>query len=211
MNILHLDTSARYEQSVSRWLSAHFVAGLTQRHPEAAVTYLDLARNPPAYPDELFSVAMYTPPADRTPAMSAKLAESDQLIDQLLAADLIVMALPMYNFTVPAVFKTYIDNIVRIGRTFAPGNGTYQGLLGGKTVVVITSRGGDYTAASPMAGMDVLTPYLKVVFGFIGIDAPIYVDAQPTQFAGLDARESSIRQATAELDALVGELAGEAL
>ena len=125
MNLLHIDASARPGRSGidahgshTRRLSARFVERWREARPDDRVDYLDVGQHPPAHVDARWIHAAFTAPAEREPWMAEALAESDRLVDQLVAADLIVVGLPMYNFSVPAQFKAWIDNIVRVGRTF---------------------------------------------------------------------------------------------
>lgn len=143
-----------------------------------------MAADTPAHPTELFAVATYTPPPQRTPAMRAGLAASDARRERLLAADALVFAMPMHNFTVPSAFKAFVDNIVRGGVTYAATpDGRYEGRLGGKPVLFVTTRGGDLRPGGPLAHLDALTPALRAAFGFVGVADPTFVDAQPLQFA----------------------------
>lgn len=164
-------------------------------------TCLDVSTDTPAHPTELFSVATYTPASHRTPEMLAELASSDVLCRRLLAADALLFAMPMHNFTVPSAFKAFIDNIVRGGLTYlATPDGHYEGRLGEKLVLFITSRGGDLRPGSPLAHMDALTPALRAAFGFLGVTDPTFVDAQPLQFADQDARMNALARARTELN-----------
>ena len=126
-HILHLDASARGEASHSRLISGEFVQAWLQAHPGDTVTYRDLGHQPIPHVTEAFIYAMYTPAEARTPEQKAALALSDELIGELQAADLYVFGIPMYNFSVPSVFKAYIDQVVRAGRDVQPAN--YEGLL----------------------------------------------------------------------------------
>ena len=165
--ILHIDSSARGEGSHSRQISAELVQALTAAHPNTTVTYRDLrAANLPFVTENWFYGA-YTPPADRTDAQNDALKLSDTLIDELLAADVLVFGIPMYNFSVPAVFKAYIDQIARVGRTFTS---SYEGLVKGKKAFVVTARGGGgYGPGEPRETVNFEDPYLKSALGFIGI------------------------------------------
>jgi FMN-dependent NADH-azoreductase len=114
----------------------HLTEAWKQNHPADVVTYRDIGRHPVPHVDEPWIAAGYTPPEQRTPEMWEAIRISDQLVDEFLAAELYVIGIPMYNFSVPSTFKAYIDQIVRIGRTFAfvPDNSAnpYKPLLLGK-------------------------------------------------------------------------------
>lgn len=203
MRLLHVDASARSDRSNSRALSRRFVEALRERILELSITHLDLAKDPPSHPSELYTRAVYTAPEERTSAMADCLKESDGYCRLVLEADTLVFALPMYNFCYPSTFKAFIDNIIRYGVTYEPQpDGTYDGKLAGKRVLFITSRGGDLRPGAALAHLDALTPALKAAFGFIGVSDPHFVDAQPLQFADQRARERALARAEAELDAL---------
>lgn len=118
-HLLHIDASPRSERSHSRRLTREFVEGWKQAHPADVVTYRDVGRSWIPHVDELWIAAAYTPPDQRTPQMWEAIEISDQLVDEFLAADLYVIGVPMYNFSIPSSLKAYIDQIVRIGRTFS--------------------------------------------------------------------------------------------
>ncbi|HEY9665099.1 MAG TPA: NAD(P)H-dependent oxidoreductase, partial [Allocoleopsis sp.] len=117
-HLLHLDSSPRADRSHSRRLSREFVAAWKQTHPSTVVTYRDVGRHPIPHIDEPWIAAAYTPPTQRTAAQWAAIRLSDHLVDEFLAADIYVIGTPMYNFSIPSSLKAYIDQIVRIGRTF---------------------------------------------------------------------------------------------
>jgi FMN-dependent NADH-azoreductase len=166
-HLLHLDASPRGERSHSRKLSKTFVDAWLASHAGDTVTYRDLGHNPVPLVDEAMIAAVYTPAEARSDEAKAKLLVSDELIDELFAADVYVFGIPMYNFGVPAGFKAYIDQIVRAGRTFAmPG---YQGLLTNQRIFVAMSSGADYAVGAPFANYDFVLPYLRAVFGFMGV------------------------------------------
>ena len=115
MKLLHVDASAKGEYSNSRALSRYFIELLQAGLPELEIDYLDVANNPPPHVTEAFSIAIYTPAEQRTPQMKETVACSDALCRQLLDADLLLFAMPMYNWSMPSTFKAYIDNITRGG------------------------------------------------------------------------------------------------
>lgn len=163
MKILLLNASPRAARSRSRAAAADLIASLRAGHPDATVVERDLSAQPVPFVDETWIAAAFTPDARRTPAMREALRVSDELIDELLAADTIVIATPKYNFGVPAALKAWIDQIIRVNRTFAmPG---FQGLAKGRKVYVLVASGSE-----PQAASDHLTPFLRQVFAMIGID-----------------------------------------
>ncbi|MCP6757176.1 MAG: FMN-dependent NADH-azoreductase [Fischerella sp. CENA71] len=174
MKLLHLDSSPRGERSISRTLTQQFVSLWKQIHPDVPVIYRDLGRYPVPVIDEAWIAAAFCPPAQLTPELQSALMISDELIAELLAANLYIFGIPMYNYSVPASFKAYIDQIVRVRRTFVVSADGYEGLLKDKKVLVITTRGGSY-AGEPL---DFQEPYLRAVFGFIGITDVTFIHAE---------------------------------
>jgi FMN-dependent NADH-azoreductase len=139
--LLHLDASPRGDRSITRRLTHDFAIAWKHVHPDGKIIYRDLGRNPVPLVTETFIAAVYTPPAERPPELCAALAVSDQLISELETAAEYVFGVPMYNFTVPAGFKAYIDQVVLPGRTYTTDeSGFKRGLLHGKKATVITSE-----------------------------------------------------------------------
>jgi FMN-dependent NADH-azoreductase len=166
-HLLHLDASPRGERSHSRKLSKAIVDSWIAAHPGDAVTYRDLGHNPVPLVDKPWIAAAYTPLEARSEADNSTLKVSNELIDELFAADIYVFGIPMYNFSVPAGFKAYIDQIVRVGRTFTAPD--FQGLLKGKRIFIAMSSGADYAVGAPFANYNFVVPYLRAVFGFLGV------------------------------------------
>lgn len=221
--VLHLDSSARPGGSDlasfgshSRRLSARFIERWRERRPDDRVLYRDVGQNPPRPVSGQWIHAAFTRPNQRTPWMNAVLQESDMLVDELIAADLIVAGVPMYNFNVPAQFKAYIDNIVRVGRTFGfDRNRTglpYWPLLAdmNKTLVILSSRGDfGYGPSERIAHMNHVEPSIRTAFGYIGITDITSVAVEYDEFAD-ERLAASIAAAEASVDALVAELASDA-
>ena len=169
-HILHITASARGAASHSRQVSEELVAQWLAAHPGDTVTVRDLGHQQLPFVSEPFIHAMYTPPADRTFEQNELLKLSDELVDELIAADLLVMGVPMYNFSVPAIVKAWIDQVGRIGRTFAYGANGPVGLLENKKAIIVTARGGGgYGPGEARESLNFESQYLKTVFGFIGI------------------------------------------
>lgn len=210
-HLLHVDSSPRSftaaadgHQSVSRMLTHQFVQDWRTAHPTGSVTYRDLAHQlvPPV--DEAWIAAAYTPAAQRTPALDAALQVSDALIDELLAAEICVFGVPMYNFNVPSSFKAYIDQIVRVGRTFAIDSHGFRGLASGKKAIVITARGGSFRPGTPLAAWDHQEPFLRTVFTFIGITDIEFIHADRLNAVtnNAAARSQSLTQARTAIQQL---------
>ncbi|SEJ40059.1 FMN-dependent NADH-azoreductase [Dyadobacter koreensis] len=205
MKVLHIDSSIRNGRSVSKALSQLFVNELTEKFKNVEIDYLDLSINTPSHPSALFIQGNYLAPGERTPEMIAELEESERLVDKMHDADIYVLGMPMYNFSVPSNFKTFIDNIVRINRTFQLGGQGAVGLLNNKKVFVINTRGSDFAPAH-MTIMDQLTPYLRVVFGFMGLTDITFIDVHPVQFAAAEERAVAIAKAEAQIKETVEKL-----
>jgi FMN-dependent NADH-azoreductase len=211
--LLHLDASARGARSHSRQLTRLFVERWRARRPQDAVVYRDLARDPPPPVSEAWIAAAFTPPERRTPAMQATLATSDALVDELIAADLIVTGVPMYNFGLPAPMKAYVDNVVRVGRTFGFDRtrvgDPYWPLLSGKRLVILSARGDHgYDAGGRIADANHVEPHLRTAFGYIGIATVGAVAVEYDEFS--DARlAQSLAAAEAAVERLVADLADD--
>lgn len=195
-NLLHLDSSPRGDRSVSRQLTHKFVTAWQQAQPDTKVTYRDLGHQiiPPV--DEPWIAAAFAPPEASTPEMESALKISNELIDELIAADYYVLGVPMYNFSIPSNLKAYIDQIVRVGRTFVVNEqGGYEGLVHGKKMLIITARGGAYTPGTPYAQYDFQEPYLRAIFGMIGITDITFIHGDNLS-SGAEARQKSLDQAS---------------
>ena len=162
--ILRIDGSARYLDSVTRTLADELVAGLQAAHPGARLLQRDLSAGMPLV-SEGWVTANFTAPPDRTREQRHELAFSDTLVEELRAADAIVMAVPMYNFSVPASVKAWIDQVARAGLTFRYNADGPQGLLSDRTVFLVMATGGEPIGSE----IDFASGYLRHVFGFLGI------------------------------------------
>ncbi|GAB4134132.1 MAG: FMN-dependent NADH-azoreductase AzoR1 [Cyanobacteria bacterium J069] len=205
-HLLHIDSSPRGERSHSRRLTREFVEAWKQAYPEDLVTYRDVGRNPVPHLDERWIAAAYTPPEQHTPELQDAIHVSDRLVDEFLAADVYVIGIPMYNFSIPATLKAYIDQIVRIGRTFElePGNieNAYKPLVLNKKMFIITARGiSGYGAGERYGMMNHQDPYLRTVFGFIGITdiTVIHIENEESGGTGLAESIANARTQIAQL------------
>ncbi len=168
--LLALDVSPRGERSISRALGKRFVEHWQARNPRGNVIYRDLNAPRIPYMDNDWIAGVYAPPdAERTPEMQKALALSAELIAELQAADVLFISTPMYNFTVPAVLKSWIDYVVRPGYTFrlAPG---WPGMLANKKARLIVVSRDSYEAGEPSEADDLVTPALRKAFSFMGIN-----------------------------------------
>jgi FMN-dependent NADH-azoreductase len=167
--ILYLKTSPRGDASYSNRVAAHAVDELRKTHAGATVEERDLALEQPGHIDQEFLSALGTPASQRGTAGQARVAHADLLIDELLAADIVVISVAMINFAIPSTLKTWIDHVARSGRTFRyDENGQPHGLATGKRAIVVQAHGGQY-CGSAMQSIDFVTPYLRHMLGFMGI------------------------------------------
>lgn len=221
-NLLHIDSSARPGRSGeqphgshTRRLTARFVDRWKAARPRDAVTYRDVGLRPPTPVSGDWVHAAFTTPAQRTPWMDAVLAESDALVDELIGADLIVIGAPMYNFGMPSTLKAWIDNIVRVGRTFGfdrhrAGEPYWPLLAGqGKRLVLLSSRGDHgYGPGERLDGSNHVEAGIMTPLRYLGIDAVDRVAIEYDEFAD-ERLQASIVAAEAEVDALVARLVDE--
>jgi len=168
VNLLHIDSSALGANSASRALSAATVAKLKSAHSHLQITTLDLAAQPLAHLSGghlMARMGMGEPPAE----LAEDMAAGDAALEALIAADIIVVGVPVYNFSIPSTLKAWIDRVCVAGKTFRYTEHGPEGLLKGKRVILTVSRGGVYAAGTPMAVFEHAESYLRVVFGFLGV------------------------------------------
>jgi FMN-dependent NADH-azoreductase len=170
-NVLLISSSLFGEQSQSLGLAREFLA----RHPHSSLVERALAPDSMPHLDAETLAAMATPDAQRTERQKQLAALSDTLVAELEAADTIVLAVPMYNFSIPSTLKAWVDHIARAGRTFRYTAAGPEGLLKGKKVFVLTARGGIYSGNAPARAFDFQEPYLRAVLGFVGLDDVTFV------------------------------------
>jgi FMN-dependent NADH-azoreductase len=187
--LLHIDASARFERSISRGQSAKFMDTWLGARPGDTVIRRDLAVNPPGFVTEDWIGACFTPEEDRTAAQGATLEESDELISELEAADLVVLGTPMYNYGMPAVLKAWVDRIVRVGKTFsfdlARGDYPLEPILRGKILVGLTSKGEFGFAPGAMRDhMNFLDGHIEAVAHYLGLEERYFVHVEYQEFGG---------------------------
>ena len=189
MKLLHIDSSVLGPHSVSRQLSAAIVDRLRKARPGLETAYRDLATTPLAHLSgpHLAAAQGAAPEAD----LQRDLAAGQAVMDEFLAADIVVLGAPMYNFTIPSQLKAWIDRIVVAGKTFKYGEQGVEGLPGNKRVIIAVSRGGYYGAGSPAAAGEYVETYLRWVFGFIGVTNLEFISADGVQ-VGPEHREKAL-------------------
>ena len=211
MKLLHIDSSALGAHSVSRQLTQRLVAQWRAAHPHTTVEYLDLAVDAPSHlSTDSLGFRLAPDAKELSDAQRRENAISEKLVSQFLAADVVVVGAPMYNFSVPTQLKAWIDRIAQAGRTFTYTEKGPQGLAGGKTVIVASSRGGVYSTNPALAGLDHQESYLRTVFGFFGITDVQIVRAEGTAM-GEAAKAQALGAADIAIKALVAEPANQPL
>jgi FMN-dependent NADH-azoreductase len=196
MNILQINSSIRGDASVSTQLATRLVERMPVAEPISLVVR-DLGKNPHPALDEAAITALFSPADKRSPEQVARVAIDDALIAEIQAADVVVLAAPMYNFGVSALLKNWIDAIARSGVTFRYTEKGPEGLLKGKRLYVVLARGGKYRDTPA----DTQVPYLRTVFGFLGITDIEFIYAEGLNM-GPDVLSASIEWATSHIDAL---------
>jgi FMN-dependent NADH-azoreductase len=207
MKLLHIDSSVLGNNSVSRQLTAEIVAKWRTSHPGTVVDYLDLAIDAPSHlsADSLgFRMAPGT--AELTEIQRKENAISEAFVQQFLAADVIVVGAPLYNFSIPSQLKAWIDRVAQVGRTFKYTEKGPQGLAGGKTVIVASTRGGVYSTSEGGRAMEHQESYLQTVFGFFGITDVRFVRAEGLAM-GAEPKAQAIAGAELAITALTSEAA----
>ncbi len=178
MKLLHIDSSILAANSVSRQLSKSIARQWAANHPGSVVEYLDLATDGPSHLSA-DSIGFRSPPTgDLTDVQRRENAVSEALVTQFLAADVVVIGAPLYNFTIPSQLKSWIDRIAQGGRTFTYTEKGPKGLAGGKTVIVGLSRGGVYSTSEGGRAMEHQETYLQTVLGFLGVTDIRFVRAE---------------------------------
>ena len=181
LTLLHMDSSPLYGRSVSRELTTAFVSEWKALHPDGRIVERDLSATsiPPINAD--WVGAIYTPEEARTPQQKELLLLSDSLLAELEQADEYVIGVPMHNFGIPSSLKLWIDQICRVGRTFSYADGKPKGLLLGKKATFLIATGGIYDAQTQMASFNFVEPYLRSVFGFLGVKQATFPTAGGTK------------------------------
>lgn len=185
MNLLHIDSSILGADSVSRELTGGIINRIRAGTPGLSISYRDLAANPIEHLEG---------------AELAMLAEGAEVAD-FLAADIVVIGAPMYNFTIPSQLKAWIDRVIVVGKTFAYTANGAAGLAGGKRMIVVISRGGIYSENSPYASAEHAETYMKATFGFVGITDIEFIVAEGVRVSP-DHREAALADARIATEAL---------
>ncbi|WP_119258634.1 FMN-dependent NADH-azoreductase [Shinella zoogloeoides] len=197
MNVLHIDSGILGDHSVSRRLTAAVAAQIEADQPGATVTYRDLVANPLPHLSGAHLMAANAKPEEVDAQVAAEVEESKVVLDEFLAADTIVLGVPMYNFSLPSQLKAWIDRVAVAGKTFRYTAEGPEGLAKGKKVIIVSTRGGHYSAG-PAAVMDHQESYLKTVLGFFGI-----TDIEIVRAEGLNLSADSKVEAISEAERVI--------
>lgn len=199
--ILHISSSIRSAGSISRELSDELVAKMKAANADNKIILRDLTANPVPHLTEQMMGAFFTPAESRSAEQASTVKLSDTLVDEVLAADVIVIAAPMYNFSVSSTLKAWIDHVARVGRTFQYGANGPEGLVKGKKVIIFTARGGVYSTG-PAKVMDFHETYLRAVLGFLGITDVNFVHSEGLAM-GEEAVNTALASSRSAIDGLI--------
>jgi len=201
MKLLHIDSSILSDNSVSRQLTQTVVDQWRRVYPRVEVIYRDLALDAPDHLSAEILGAGFIDPAQHSPLQRDQAALGETLLSEFLAADVIVIGAPMYNFSVPSQLKAWLDRVLVKGRTFQYTENGPVGLATGKRAVIVSSRGGVYSKGSPGQVMDHQESYLKVALGFAGITDVNVIRAEGINMPAL--RDQALAAARNEIDQLL--------
>ncbi|MGO1077329.1 FMN-dependent NADH-azoreductase [Inquilinus sp. CA228] len=202
MKILQIDSSPLGDASVSRQLTKATVDAWRARHPQAELAYRDLVADAPEHlTAERLAVIKFGKDAELTPVQAQERALIDSVVEEFLSADVVVIGAPMYNFSVPTQLKAWIDRLAQAGRTFRYSETGPVGLAGGRKVIVVSTRGGIYTAG--LEALDHQEAYLRSVLGFIGVTDIEFVRAEGLGY-GPEHRDRAVAEAHQQAKATLG-------
>jgi len=205
-HLLHIDSSIQGERSISRRLSARAAERWRAAHPGGTVTYRDLGAEPIPHVDQASALAAMVPAEQRTPAQVASWALSEQIVEEVRAADTVLFGLPVYNFGAPSSVKAWVDHLIAQGLSIDPATG--EGLLGGRDFIVLQARGGGYGPGTPREGWDHAQAWLPHGVALTGLE-PRFITAELT-LADVNPQMAELRplaaQSLAEAEAAIDAL-----
>jgi len=187
-NLLMIEASPRGNSSVSRHMAVEYIDEWQRANPNGKVIQRDLTNTPLKFTDAPWLTAYFTPPDKQSAEMKDALKLSDELVEELLSADVIVIGTPVYNYNVPAVLKAWFDHIVRKGMTLGFSG---EGLLKGKRCTVLLASGGAYTEGSPIRDRDIATQWLRLILNVLGIEDIEFIAAGGTKVIDLGEQSRS--------------------
>lgn len=205
-HLLHIDSSIRGDQSISRRLTARAAAAWRAAHPDGIVRYRDLGKEPLPHLDEAGGLARAVPVEQHTPEQRASWELTEELVDEVKRADVILLGLPLYNYGAPSSVKAWVDHLIAPGLSYDPATG--RGLLGDRDLIVLASRGGGYRAGTPREGWDHACPWLPHGLSMTGLE-PRFITAEltlapvkPAMTELIPLYEASLATAEREIDQL---------
>jgi FMN-dependent NADH-azoreductase len=201
--LLVINASGRSTRSITRQLTGRFATAWTARQPGGKIITRDVGLNPPPPINESWIAAAFTPTEEQTASIRETLDISNTLIDELFQATAIVLGVPMYNFGMPAQLKAYVDQIVRVGRTFSYGaGGSYQPLVPAKPVTIITATGAaGYEPDGLLARVNFLEPHLEAIFQFLGL-----ADISFVRVGSAEREDGQLKQAMAGAELAIEQI-----
>ncbi len=212
MQLLHIDSSISGEQSISRQLTASIVTHLQHSTSGLEVIYRDLVATPvPHHTPALWQrkiqalskgEARQALSSGEEAAIERDFAITNAALDEFLAANIVVIGAPMYNFAIPSQLKAWIDCISVAGKTFSYTEQGPEGLCGDKKIIIASSRGGIYNASSPLAALDHQESYLSSFFNFIGVNDLTFVRVEGVNMMGGEQRQQALSTALAQIETL---------
>jgi FMN-dependent NADH-azoreductase len=208
--LLFVTSSVFGPESKSRQIGAEFVAAWGKARPGTAVAERRLSPDATPHLTQETIAAWSVPAEKRSPRQRETAAFADALIAEVEAADVIVIAAPMYNFTISSTLKAWIDHLARAGRTFRYTAAGPEGLLKGKKVFIVTGRGGVYSGESPARGLDFQEPYLRAILGFLGLDDVTFIHVEGLRIGPESAAGGLERARKAVNDIMPGAVASAA-
>jgi FMN-dependent NADH-azoreductase len=201
MSILLVTSSPRGSASHSTRIATEFAQKLVAADPSAELVVRDLVANPLPHIDADYSTGIYTPAEARSPRQAEVVGVSDVVLDELFAADTVILATGFINFNISSTLKSWVDHIARSGRSFSYGANGPQGLVTGKKVYIVLASGGIYSEGAAVQ-MDHAVPYLRGVLGFLGMTDVEVIRIEGVGM-GADAVTAALAKATAKVDAVV--------
>ncbi|MGE0238009.1 MAG: FMN-dependent NADH-azoreductase [Parvibaculaceae bacterium] len=200
MSILLITSSPRGSASHSTRIATELARKIAAADPEATLLVRDLAAKPLPHIDSDYSAGIYTPPEQRNPRQTELVGASDEAVDELFAADTIIIATGLINFNISSTLKSWIDHVARAGRTFSYGKDGPKGLLTGRKVYVVLASGGVYSEG-PAVQLDHAVPYLRTMLGFIGLTDVEVIRVEGVAM-GPEATDAALKTATDRVNAL---------
>lgn len=198
--LLRIDTSLRLENSHTRNLADYFQNKWLSDNPDGKVVFRDLTKTPIPHIKNKTVEYFYLTKEQETEESKKATKVSDELIFEIKAADDIIVASPLYNFSIPSSLKSYIDHICRVGHTFSVTSEGYVGLMNNRRVYILTAKGGSYKG-TPIESMDFQEPYLKTIFSFLKFDSTELISLEGTAH-GEEVLEKNIKKAQKQIDQL---------